>query len=276
MKRLKNRKALTGIIVAAATLSIGTVGFSAWMISGGTQTSDAGTLGVNVATISDYRVKLSDPAWSNTFSPTVRDATQAHNSSHVTMLVDDEAQICFGPQQGDQTGFIRASGNGVNDLEHLTLEFTFDVECLDFANHFDKLTVGFEFGGTSATGKQAWGTTLNEAATGNYITNPFPTDFSAVTLLNAAPSVESSLSDVSGYTGRIQKQCTEINGNVATFKVRLAWGWGSKFGGNNPSVHANQNDATNLDSLLTDINGLNTILDKGDGSITIKVTAVGK
>ena len=274
--KFKNRKALTGIVVSAAVLSMGTVGFSAWVVFGvHTETQDIGTLGVNVATVSDYHMQISNPAWSGTFAPSDRDATVAHDATQVTMIEDSKAQICFGPRQGDQEGSIRADGNGKGDLEHLTLEFTFKVQCRDFENHFDKLDVSFVFGAASGE-KQSWGDTLKEAATAGYITNPFLDDYSPVTVLQGEPTAESDLVSVSGANGLIKRQCVSISGEEAIFKVRLAWGWGATFNNDNPSVHADQNDGTNLQSLINKINGLNTILAKGDGTITVKVAAVGK
>ena len=274
--KFKNRKALAGIVVSAAVLSIGTVGFSGWIVFGSHEVNkEVESLGVNVATMTNYAMEISDPVWSGQFAPSARDVTQEHDINQVTMLDGGDAQICFGPKQGDQEGAIRAQGNNKDDLEHLTLEFTFDVTCADFDNHFDKLTVAFVFGAASS-GKQTWGTTLNAAAAGNYITNPFPTDFAAVTLLTGKPTVNSGLEDVSGYTGLIKQQCVSITGDVATFKVRLAWGWGTKFSSNNPSVDARQDNATNLQSLLDDIEALNDILADGSGTVTVKVTAVGK
>lgn len=162
---------------------------------------------------------------------TTNDKPTGNVSIQVADIEDDEVliteasvtdgTICFGPAVGDTTGPITANGA---DTEDLSITFTFTVTC-PTASVFGNVTAKMELDGTSPAN-----TAFETAISSNYINAPdiySTTDVAVAFLLPTA----------------------EADGSYK-FTVNRSFTWGSEFGGQNPSVYANDSNLSQVRSAL--------------------------
>ncbi len=268
MKRITHsKKTLGAVLIGAAGLALGTVGFSAWVVGNGSANSESSLLGVNVADVTDNLVAFTaQPAWDTS------NVCVAGSSANVSskMLVDNAttpttAYVVFGPESGDSTGPITASGNGVSDLEHLWVKFAFTVSWPSDQN----IDLSVTFTGSTAIGKltSAGSSSTNKA----YIVNPdgvesgsksLFSDWNGATAFTSATGWAVSLGSLSNANGR----------KAQTVTVTLSWAWGATFNNVNPGQATDSNVAATLNNLKNGSNGLYDLLN-GAGNITMTVTA---
>lgn len=262
MKKFKNKKTLSAIIIAAAVLSIGSVGFASWVITGGDSTAISDAVGVNVATVNDKRISFvagynsaenysgeTTWDWSNVC------AEGANNNSEKTLVSDHKAYVVFGPKSGDTSGQIQVSGNGLTDIEHLKVKFTFTLESsATFADSLSTITI-------TPTYPQG----LLDLASANYIYNPSSSN-AAVTLFNATgnASLHSWTADYQSYTVgstgsftiKTYKPTEEGAKNRMVVEILASWGWGTNFSGTYPGN--DDNNAATVNTIVNNLNALNS------------------
>lgn len=277
MKHLKHKKGFSALLIGAAVLSVGTVGFSAWVITGPNIEKESGTVGVTVAAVNDTRVSAGATSWYNQTTLAERQTAitgGTWSDTAVKTIVDgsSNAIICFGPKAGDSAGLVTASGYGANDLESLYVGFTTTLSCDDFSKINLSLSLHFDFGeGTLAK--------LVAGQAGTYITNPFTyttennvTTVSDVTLLTNATVSNVDDTAVTGNSNVHYILSSYSSGSVVV-TTWVKWTWGTKFSGANPSIHSHQDTATNLDTLKGWITAMNTAMNF-TSSDTITMTLV--
>ncbi len=275
MKVCKKKKKPIGIIVvSAAVLSVGSVGFASWIISGGDSES-VSAIGVDVATISDERITLTDFTYTDTCEAgTGNDSTKT--------LVDKStdqttAYIVFGPKSSDRTGLIQASGNGLNDVEHMSVSFSFTMSC---GGSNDTLVKRLNQIYITPTYPKI----LTVLASSDYIYNPSSTSEGKVTLYNASETtVKYSgtapvINSVSGdNTGNFTISIGEATAGVATVEITANWKWGSIFTGGNPgSLDTSESQANSVISQLYTMNSMvgdSTTYPDKNVSFLVEVTA---
>lgn len=280
MKRVKNKKALSTIVIGAAVLSVGSVGFASWVISGGESSRELDSIGVNLAEVSDQRVTVDGLQWINTFRASQRTSTGAAPTGMNTLISDSgDAQICFGPSINDTNGVIQASGTKVDDLEHLKLQFGFTVSAKDL-RYLDTLSLDFTFPTpeTIPSGKKDWGSALDACAASDYIVNPWFSTKTGISICSGLPTANTVYP--SGISTPIQFTCKSVTGTagegqVASFEALVLWNWGGAFGGKNPSVRVDESGVA-FDSVYNSIVDMNSELAKGVGSMSLTVKATGR
>ncbi len=259
MKVCKKKKKPIGIIVvSAAVLSVGSVGFASWIISGGDSES-VSAICVNVATISDERITLTDFTYTDTCEAgTGNDSTKT--------LVDKStdqttAYIVFGPKSSDTTGLIQASGNGPNDVEHMSVSFIFTMSC---GGLNDTLVRRLNQIYITPTYPQI----LTDLASNsnNYIYNPSSTSGDRVTLYEASTAADGNKyggnapvkNSVSGTnTGNFTISIGAATNGKATVVITANWKWGSTFSGDNPgSLDTSESQANSVISQLYTMNSM--------------------
>ncbi len=274
MKVCKKKKKPIGIIVvSAAVLSVGSVGFASWIISGGDSESIS-AIGVDVATISDERITLSSPTYTNTCAP------GTDNDSDKTLVYKPTdpttAYIVFGPKSSDTTGLIQASGNALNDVEHMSVSFSFTMSCggsnVTLVKRLNQIYI-------TPTYPQI----LTDLAFSNYIYNPSSTNGGKVTLYEASTATDGNkyngnapvTNSVSGTnTGNFTISIEKATDGIATVQITANWKWGSTFGGNNPgSLDTSESQANSVISELYSMNSMvDAAIDK-NVSFLVEVTA---
>lgn len=269
MKVCKKKKKPVGIIVvASAVLSVGSVGFASWIISGGDSES-VSAIGVNVATISDERITLTDFAYTNTCT------AGTDNDSNKTLVDNGTAYIVFGPKSSDKTGLIQASGNGLNDVEHMSVSFEFMMSCGESNDTLVKRLNQIYITPT-------YPTILTDLASNNYIYNPSSTSGSRVTLYEASSAtpkydgtaeVTNSVSG-SSDTGNFTISIGTATDGKATVGITANWKWGSTFSGNNPgSLDSSESQANSVISQLSSMNSMADAATDKNVSFLVEVTA---
>ncbi len=274
---MKNRNKKIGIIVAgAAALSVGSVGFASWVISGG-DSADFKNIGVNVATISDERISLTAPSYTNICVP---DGTGDYANVSSKTLVDKvdsptTAYVVFGPDSSDTSGLIQASGTGQNDIGHLSVSFTFKMTCGDkneiLIKRLSKINITPKYPAV-----------LTSLATSGFIYNPSSTSDTKVELYDAADSSTTKYEGtakqtytISGTnTGNFTMVIGEATAGSADVTITANWKWGSVFSGKDPgSLDDNQSSA---DSVISQIGSMNSMISNATDknvSFTVEVTA---
>lgn len=266
--------------MGAALLAVGSVGFSAWVISGGTTEADPQSIGVSVAAVNDNRLSFSSaPAWSNTCTP-----TEGNNVSTKTLVSDGTAHIVFGPKSSDTSGKIQASGYGLDDLEHLFVEIEFTLQCTKWSNNFSKVSLDF-----SASGNTSTFTALHALETSGYILNPLIYNTStkvgqAVDIMtdsnySSAPvtSAQNSTYDakiVTSLPSALAGSGTVESPHTQAFKVTLSWSWGSLFSYTTPGV--TEGDDAAINTTVTNLKAFKTAFGNSAKSLSVKVVATSK
>lgn len=272
MKRIRHSKALGAGLMGAALLAVGSVGFSAWVITGGSTDQSSGAVGVEVAGVTDNRVTFAgNPTWNDTIVASSRTLGTAYNKK--TLLAEangTQAYICFGPSITDTTGLIQASGTGVGDLEHLKFSFSYTINCVDFS----KITT-FTLQLVNSTGGNATTQLLAAQGSGSaeYIKNPACVS-SAVALATSSELSSIAQGDSFNAGGNVNNQITTVvnsysEGTSASFTTDVWWGWGTAFTGDNPASQDSTNSSA--DATIQKINSMNDILDDITGTFTAKI-----
>ena len=162
----------------------------------------------------------------------------------VTLTLNDvkyesgATSIVFGPKTGDTSGMVKSSGV-LADEEHLTFTISGTVE---YGYSFKALTFTFEVENKKKE--------VNALVAKNYITLP-----------------EAS----------IEKTKEALGNSVAAFAVVYSFGWGSAFGGKNPSLYFD--DDTPVTDITKDVataNSVYTELKNALDGATFKVTVTSK
>ena len=145
--------------------------------------------------------------------------------------------VVFGPKAGDKSGMVKTSGEATEE-EHLTFTISGTVS---YGYSFKGLTFKFEVENKKKE--------VEALVTKNYITLP-------------TASIERSIEQI-GVTG-------------STFNVEYSFGWGSAFGGENPSLYFDDEThgtvAKNVETAKSVYDELLTALD----GATFKVTVTSK
>lgn len=269
MKKFKNKKTLSAIIIAAAVLSIGSVGFASWVITGGDSTAISDAVGVNVATVNDKRISFVAAATAYTNSnETTWDwsnvcAEGATNNSEKTLVSDHKAYVVFGPKSGDTSGQIQVSGNGLTDIEHLKVKFTFTLESsATFADSLSTITI-------TPTYPQG----LLDVETANYIHNPSSSN-DPVTLFNATGNASShswtadnqsyTVGTTGSFTIKTNKPTVVDTKNRMVVEILASWAWGAKFSSTYPGN--DDNNAATVNTIVNNLNALNSSINSMNSS----------
>ncbi len=251
MKHIKNRKTIGVIVIGAAILSVGSVGFASWVISGG-DTETVSSLGVQVATIQNEQITISTPKYTN-----VCGCGKTENDSSKT-LVDSTsdpktAYVVFGPKSSDNTGLIQAgfTGDGeINDVEHLSVQFQFTLTSTNLNARLNELTI-------TPTYPQV----LTDLATSNYITNPSANSGNKVTLYTSTGTDYSTEKSGTTKSGTLSNgydwniSAIDSSNTSVTVTITVNWMWGSTFGNDNPAN--NDADQTAVNAAIEGINAMN-------------------
>lgn len=257
MKRVKNKKALSTIVIGAAVLSVGSVGFASWVISGGDASGSVDTIGVNVAGVSDQRIKMGAVTYED------KCVAGTGNDSSKT-LVDDldnttKAFIVFGPKSGDNKGMIQAYGDGVNDLEHLSVKFKFTLSSELLETTLKSISI-----------TPTYPAILTSFHANGYVKNPSATSGESVTLFDSTVEGKgknhSFSSDNISYTtptsgsatGLFKATFSKVADHTVTVTVLAQWQWGSVFGGVNPGDVARDSSANVVSEAVSNLENMNS------------------
>ena len=262
MKHIKSKKVVGAIVIAAAMLSVGSVGFASWVISGG-DSETLNTLGVQVASVQNEQISISTPTYTN-----VCGKAKAENKSDKT-LVDNTttpttAYIVFGPNSSDTTGLIQAgyTGDGdLNDVEHLSVQFQFTLSSESLSTRLKEIFI-----------TPTYPTVLTSLATSGYIKNPSETSKNRITLFTASSTDYSADQTPTVTGGDFSVKLSAINNNSITVTVTANWSWGSAFNNVNPA--SNDSDQSAVDSAVAGINAIDSaITEATDTNVSFLIEA---
>ncbi|MGM9809129.1 MAG: hypothetical protein ACI31I_05345 [Bacilli bacterium] len=145
--------------------------------------------------------------------------------------------VVFGPKAGDDEGFVKSSGATAEE-EHLTFTISGTVT---YGYSFQGLTFTFEVVNNKAK--------VDELVTKNYITLP---------------------------TASIEKTKAEVGVSGSTFSVAYSFGWGSAFGGENPSLYFDDSTSGTVTKDVATAQSVYTELKNALDGATFKVTVTSK
>ncbi len=271
-KPIKNKQHIGIIVVSAAVLSMGSVGFASWIISGGDSKS-IGSIGVEVATVKDERITISNPVYTYTCGA-------GNENDSAKTLVDTidsptQAYVVFGPKSDDKTGLIQAENDGnINDVEHLSVSFQFTLSSTELPTRLKTITI-----------TPKYPTLLTDLASSNYIINPSAISETDVTLFTKDTNeygteitiLNSSENGNNGNNGNFKIKVTEPakDGNdiyKSTVDITANWAWGSVFSNTNPA--SLDTSADTIDSVLSNINALSSSVSAAtDKNVSFIITA---
>ena len=298
MKRIKHKKAFSALLVGAAVLSVGTVGFSAWIITGGTDAASSGNIGVQVATVDDQRIQFKQIYdnnsrtwdWADTCTPGA-----ANSDNGKTIVSDDKAYVIFGPKYNDSTGYIQASGNGLNDLEHLSISVKFTLTftgatSANWASHFSSLKVKVEYtssleNSASASSAISHDKSVIDSLEGSYFKSPYDslddvvliqtTDSSAARYQATwdAPQTQ-TVSATKG--GQFRVKTAAVSDAACEITVTASWNWGTLFAGLNPGDNANDSNQSTVSAYVSHLQTMSSAIGTLLGGLKFTFTAAGK
>jgi len=277
MKRITHsKKTLGAVLIGAAGLALGSVGFSAWVIGNGSSTSDAKSVGIGVSSATDNLVFFTtQPAFSNTIQKGTEQKTDSSATATYYGSTKDktavnagntEAYVVFGPNPLS-SGTILVDDGTAADWEHMKIEFTFTVEWPSAK----KLKIHVDSAGTAVT-------PLTTAATNSYIVNP--DSFAAKDVVAAYDGTPSSMV-VAGTTTGWSVSASEYSDDnttsrkTVTVTVAMQWTWGSALGGSSSDPCTAAVDTATAQTFKTNLNNLYTSLSGGKTfSLTVVASAV--
>ncbi len=265
-KPIKNKKHIGIIVVSAAVLSMGSVGFASWIISGGDSKS-IGSIGVEVATVKDERITISNPVYTNT-------CVAGNDNNSAKTLVDKtdsptKAYVVFGPKSDDNLGLIQAKNDGNNnDVEHLSVSFQFTLSSTELPTRLKTITI-----------KPTYPTLLTNLANSHYIINPSATSEADVTLFTEGTSQYGTKiaipnsSENGNFEITVTTPAKDDNGIYkSTVDITANWAWGSVFVNTNPA--SLDTSADTIDSVLSNINALSSSVSaETDKNVSFIITA---
>ena len=234
-----NKGKLLGIVAAGlSTVSLMGVGFAAWVINGGDNTT-TGSIQIAVADTIDNSIKFTSASVS-------------------------EANISFDAIADDTTGPI--TGDGIHN-EDLNFSIKYTLKCPDTS----------KFGGVKAYMTIADATTADSAgkaladaisAPNNYLIAPLSTLDTDKTIIASKHNAATEDSTVNLPNKKYSTTVVAGTESTYTFTTVFSFNWGSAFGNQNPSVYANK------DNLETVKAALNALRAAKDASFTIHLEAV--
>lgn len=195
MKKIKSKKAVIGVVAALAAVSVSAVGFSSWVIGASQQTDTVSQISVTTAAVTDNRFTLK--AALNSSDPSIR----------------------FDANTSDTSGTIKygSEASGGEDLT-FAIDLTLTANTSDSNDTLGNATVAVAFSSE----------TLSDWVGKNYITTPVA--FSGTTSLGTPTSV-ATVTNITIPTWTTAVDSPRQYTNTITFK----FGWGTAFGGVNPS-----------------------------------------
>ena len=145
--------------------------------------------------------------------------------------------VVFGPKAGDNSGMVKSSGVAAHE-EHLTFTISGTVT---YGYSFQGLTFTFEVVNNKVK--------VDELVTKNYITLP-----------------EASVTQTKA----------EVGESGSTFEVVYSFGWGSAFGGENPSLYFDDETSGTVTKDVATAQSVYTELKNALDGATFKVTVTSK
>lgn len=187
-KGFKRRKIIIGVSTLAA-IGLVSTGFASWVVSQNASEETSGN--VSIATITNQTVSFSKPTFTNSLDT-----------------------IKFDAAKDDKTGYFMWDGT---NSDNLSVSFSTTITN---ASNLAGVKVSM-YAYTLDSSKEVKNTSIEAAATANYIV--LPTCYST-----AGDTINTSSS--SNFT-------TTDNGSSYTFNYTASFAWGSAFGSLNPSVY---------------------------------------
>ena len=210
-----SRKAIVIVMSVFLTISLTAVGFASWLISN--NASKEGTGNVNASNVSDAILGVE-----------IENAT-------------DLGKINFGPLDTDKTGNIRYNENEADDIESLTIEVSGTINKFATLKQME-ITIKVPDSVIAAAGYGlVTGSETDYEVKENlpkYITLPAGAADEKGNLIDTAKKVVYESTDTGVFTAG--------EGDTATFKFTVAFGWGALFESNNPGRYLDGEDGLTL------------------------------
>ena len=226
-----SRKAIVVVMSVFLTISLTAVGFASWLISN--NASKEGTGNVNASNVSDAILGV-----------TINSA-------------DDLGTINFGPLDTDKTGNIRYNENEAEDIESLTIEVSGTINKFATLDQMEiKIKVPDSVIAAAGYGLKDGSTNEYEVKSNlpKYITLPAGAADEKGNLIVADSTVVYQATDSSVFKAG--------EGDTATFKFNVTFGWGELFQNKNPGKYLDNEisdkQVNNVDALLAIANAENT------------------
>lgn len=231
--KIKRNKKIIPILVGAAFLSLGSVGFASWVINSEDKKANT-TINVQIGEIVDASL-----------SAAITDDSDLKNPIRFDSLHKD---YCT-------SDFIT---NGDGKIENLDVYFTYTITGSTALNT-GKYKVNYTFGEGASTLSSAIGGTPQYIDTTCLTDCEFtlPTEAKTVTASNNA-----NISNVISYNNDF---------TVATIKTTIAFEWGSAFKGKNPCTITSADEFT-ADSIKSTLEAFDTAFRSASSSITLTIT----
>lgn len=201
-----SRKAIVVVMSVFLTISLTAVGFASWLIS--SNDSKEGTGNVNASNVSD---------------------------AILGVVIDNETnlgKINFGPLKDDETGNVRYDKNEAEDFESLEITVTGTINKFATLKQMEiKIKVPDSVIKAAGYGLKADSTTVYEAKADlpKYITLPAGAADEKGNLIVADSTVVYQATDTKVFTAG--------EGDTATFKFNVTFGWGELFQNANPGKY---------------------------------------
>ena len=218
---MKRYRKLPLVIGSLSAIALGTVGFSAWIITGGTANGDTGNISVTAGAVDDQRMSLS-----------IKDI--------------DETGIKFEPRESDK-GPIYYDGYNKEDLD---FNFTITIKnsvanVTSVATYLKKVTISY---------KNDLSSEFKQLVDENYVTTPIPFEGGCVlndTEINEALKIESG--KVITRENLTFTFVTSSDSRDLDIICNLKYGWGSQFGNKAPNQCLMDHEK-NLSDVLSELN----------------------
>lgn len=210
-----SRKAIVVVMSVFLTISLTAVGFASWLISN--DASKEGTGNVNASNVSDAILGVE-----------INNAT-------------DLGTINFGPLKTDTTGNIRYNEKEADDIQSLTIEVSGKINKFATLNQMEiKIKVPDSVITAAGYGLKDGSATEYEVKENlpKYITLPAGAADNNGNLIVADSTVVYQTTDSSVFKAG--------EGDTATFKFNVTFGWGALFEGNNPGRYLDGEDGLTL------------------------------
>ena len=234
MKKSRKTKIVLFSVLGLATVSLATVGFASWVISG--------TTGATVENITAVAGEVVD----NTLVAAIGDTKGIG--------------VRFDNVSSGATNF----SNGDNQVEDLNVDFTATI-----TGNLEKLSrVDFVFD-PAAEFLALTGSTTTETNADDYIVFPFSDSLSKTITLTKTVS-DYNLSNYNNKSSVI----TSINNNVLTLTCSFKFDWGDAFGNKNPGISTGITKAELITRLNAFKAAFKTLTDNSKNIMTITVTPV--
>lgn len=212
------RKTITLVVYMLVCISLVSVGFAAWVITGGDSSNATGN--INASTITDQSLTISEEQWDG-------GSVNALNAGQINFGLPADPNNKTKPIVAT-TGWLQASDVPVDKLE-ATFSFKVSSES-NLAAAVKSATADFN------------DSTFRNKIPAGYIAEAVITHATASTAAGLATAAYEA------YTPAALLEDLKVSATSIYVSIKITYAWGTKLGGNNPYTYFNSIDDENADS----------------------------